>query len=189
MIKEAKFILSGTEMSHFPADLKNEYLFLGRSNVGKSSLINFLTNRKNLAKTSQTPGKTVTLNFYLLNDAFYLVDAPGYGYAKRSKQQIDAFGKMIESYIQQRDNLKKVCILVDGKIGPTEDDLLMIDYVSHFNKEMVIVLTKMDKLNQKEKAASNKRILEYLSNYKVIKTSASKRMGLQELVNIFKEDL
>ena len=82
MIKNAEFIVSGTNNSHFPSDDKNEYLFLGRSNVGKSSLINFITNRKNLAKTSQTPGKTITLNYYLINDSFYLVDAPGYGYAK-----------------------------------------------------------------------------------------------------------
>ena len=189
MIKKVEFIVSGTNNSHFPSDDKNEYLFLGRSNVGKSSLINFITNRKNLAKTSQTPGKTITLNYYLINDSFYLVDAPGYGYAKRSMRLIEEFGKMVESFIQTRVNLKKVCILMDFKIGPTEDDLLMLDYVSHFNKEIVVIMTKIDKVNQSERAKSNKLIKEHLSKYKVIKVSALKRIGLEEVLKIFEEDL
>ncbi len=189
MIKKAQFVVSGTSNEHFPTDGKSEYLFIGRSNVGKSSLINAITNRKNLARTSQTPGKTITLNYYLINDSFYIVDAPGYGYAKRSFSQIESFGKMIESYIQTRPNLTKVCILVDGKVGPTKDDLLMIDYVSHFDKEMVIIMTKIDKLNQSERAKTNKRIKEYLSHYHVIKVSALKQIGLDNLLEIFKEEL
>lgn len=189
MVKKAEFIVSGTNNSHFPNDDKNEYLFLGRSNVGKSSLINFITNRKNLAKTSQTPGKTITLNYYLINDSFYLVDAPGYGYAKRSRGKILEFGKMIESFIQTREHLKKVFVLMDFKIGPTEDDLLMLNYVSHFNKEIVIIMTKIDKVNQSERAKSNKLIKEHLSEYKVIKVSSAKRIGLEEILEVFKEDL
>lgn len=189
MIKEAQFVVSGTSDIHFPTDGKNEYLFLGRSNVGKSSLINFITNRKNLARTSQTPGKTITLNYYLVNDSFYIVDAPGYGYAKRSFNLIESFGKMIESYIQTRQTLVKVCILIDAKVGPTKDDLLMIDYVAHFNKPMVIIVTKMDKLNQSERSQTNKRLKADLSNYTVIKVSAQKQMGLDNLLTIFEEEL
>lgn len=189
MIKEARFITSGTDQSHFPTDGKNEYLFLGRSNVGKSSLINFLTNRKNLAKTSQTPGKTITLNYYLINESFYIVDAPGYGYAKRSQVMIESFGKMIESYIQTRPTLKKVCVLIDSKIGPTKDDLLMIDYVSHFELDLVVIATKIDRLNQSERSKSNKLIKEHLSNYQVIKVSSTKQIGLEMLYKIFEEDL
>lgn len=181
--------MSGTNDNHFPNDEKNEYLFLGRSNVGKSSLINFITNRKNLAKTSQTPGKTITLNYYLINDSFYLVDAPGYGYAKRSIRMIEEFGKMIELFIKTRKHLKKVCILMDFKVGPTKDDLLMLDYVSHFNKEIVIIMTKIDKVNQSERAKSNKLIKEHLSKYKVIKVSAYKKIGLEEILGVFEGDL
>ena len=99
MIKNIEFIKSGMTNDHFPSDGKNEYLFLGRSNVGKSSLINFLTNRKNIARTSKTPGKTIMLNFFLINEKFYFVDSPGYGYAKRSKKQREEFGNMLENYL------------------------------------------------------------------------------------------
>lgn len=188
MIKNIKFIKSGITNEHFPIDGKNEYLFLGRSNVGKSSLINFLTSHKNIARVSKTPGKTITLNFFLINEKFYFVDSPGYGYAKRSKKQREDFGKMLENYLTTRENLKKVILLVDYKIGPTEDDLIMYNYLLYFDLELVIVATKVDKLNQKERNESKKRFQYYFQNEHVILTSVAKNIGLSDLLEIFKEE-
>lgn len=188
MINEIKFITSGMKKDHFPTEGKNEYLFLGRSNVGKSSLINFLTNRKNIARTSKTPGKTIMLNFFLVNEEFYFVDSPGYGYARRSKTQIDEFGKMLEGYLKNREVLKKVFLLVDYKVGPTNDDLMMYNYLLHFDINLVIVATKVDKLNQKEKSASKKRFKEYFKNEQIVLTSTQKNIGLIELLKLFKEE-
>lgn len=185
MSMNANFILSGTDLKHYPQDNKNEYLFLGRSNVGKSSLINFIVGRKALARTSQTPGKTVTLNFYFINDDFYIVDAPGYGYARRSKKEIESFGQMIEQYLLNRTQLKKVILLVDSKVGPTEDDKIMYNYLKHFNINIVVVVTKIDKLNQKEKNSSRNRIQAFFEAQKVIYTSSEKKIGLEQLKTIF----
>lgn len=185
---KAEFIISGTNLSHLPNDTKNEYLFLGRSNVGKSSLINMLVNQKNLARTSSTPGKTITLNYFLVNDLFYIVDAPGYGYARRSKKDIEAFGKMIEEYLINRTQLKKAFLLIDYKVGPTEDDLLMYNYLKHFKIDLVLLMTKTDKLNQKERSLSKKRIKKYFKDDKVILTSASKNIGKNEIKEILMEE-
>ncbi len=189
MIKEAVFVLSGTKNEDYPQDFKNEYLFLGRSNVGKSSLINFLTKRKSLARISQTPGKTVTLNYYLINNSFYLVDAPGYGYAKRSKTDIKGFGKMIESYLTTRKQLKKVCLLVDYKIGPTKDDLLMYEFLKHFNLDIAVIATKVDKLNQREKNMAEKRFAHFFKDTKVFLSSTIKNKNVDDLYNVFKEEI
>ena len=189
MIKTAEYIISGTGLAHFPQDNKSEYLLLGRSNVGKSSLINYLTNRKNLARTSQNPGKTITLNFYLINDTYYLVDAPGYGYANRGKTTIATFEAMIETYLLGRPNLKKVLLLVDYKVGPTEDDRLMYEYLTHFDHEIVVVATKIDKLNQKETALAKKRFKEYFKQTKVILTSVNKKIGLENMLKQFEENV
>ena len=187
MIKQAEFILSAVNKEQFPQDFKNEYLFLGRSNVGKSSLINFLTKRKNLARISKTPGRTITLNFYLINETFYLVDAPGYGYARRSKSAIASFGQMIETYLKSRSQLKKVCLLIDYKVGPTKDDLIMYDYLKHFDFEVVVVATKIDKLNQKATSAAKKRFKQHFQTNQVILTSVVKNIGLDLLFKIFDE--
>lgn len=187
MIKKIEYVKSGEKTDHFPLDDKNEYLFLGRSNVGKSSLINFITGRKNIARVSKVPGKTVMLNFFLVNDEFYFVDSPGYGYARRSKKQIEEFGQMIEIYLTERESLKKVYLLVDYKIGPTKDDLIMYDYLKYYDKEIIIVATKIDKLNQRERSASKKRFKKYFQKEKVVLTSAFKNIGLNELLTTFKE--
>lgn len=186
MIKKIEYITSGMNSEHFPLDGKNEFLFLGRSNVGKSSLINYLSNRKNIARTSKVPGKTIMLNFFLVNDEFYFVDSPGYGYAKRSKKQIEDFGKMIENYLLNRENLKKVYLLVDYKVGPTKDDLIMYDYLKYFNINLIIVATKIDKLNQKEKSEARKRFKKHFKDEVIILTSAFKNIGLKELLLTFK---
>lgn len=188
MINDIKYVTSGMKKEHFPTDGKNEYLFLGRSNVGKSSLINFLSGRKNIARVSKVPGKTTMLNFFLVNEELYFVDSPGYGYAKRSKKQIDDFGKMIENYLVNRVNLKKVYLLVDYKVGPTKDDLIMYDFLKHFDINLIIVATKIDKLNQKERSASNKRFKEHFKTERIILTSTVKNIGLEELQKTFIEE-
>ena len=129
-ILDVKLTISAVRSSQFPEDNKNEFLLVGRSNVGKSSFINALINRKNFARTSAKPGKTQTLNFYLINDYFYLVDAPGYGYAKVSKQLKDKFGLIMEDYLEGRSNLKKVFMLLDFRHKPTDDDVLMYNYLN-----------------------------------------------------------
>lgn len=130
----------------YPEIGKPEFLLLGRSNVGKSSFINTIINRKNFAHTSSTPGKTQTLNFYYINESFYLVDVPGYGYAKVDKPTIKKFGLMIEDYLKNRYTLKRVFLLVDFKVGPTEDDKLMYNYLKFYKIPVSVVATKFDKV-------------------------------------------
>lgn len=135
-------------ISQYPEDKKNEFLILGRSNVGKSSFINSIINRKNLARTSSKPGKTQTLNFYKVNDSFYIVDVPGYGYANVDKKKQQKFGLMIEEYLKTRYNLKHVFLLVDYRHKPTEDDTLMYNFLKYYNLPCTIVATKYDKVNR-----------------------------------------
>ena len=145
-IKNVELIISATRRSQYPTDKKPEYLLIGRSNVGKSSFINTLINRKNYARTSSRPGKTQTINFYNINDDFYLVDAPGYGYAQVSKTKRKKFGLMIEDYIINRKNLKCVFLLVDFRHRPTNDDILMYNFLKYYKIPTVIVATKSDKV-------------------------------------------
>ena len=140
--------LIAVRVSQYPEDKKSEFLILGRSNVGKSSFINTIINRKNLARTSSKPGKTQTLNFYQINKEFYIVDVPGYGYAATSKKQIEKFGIMIEEYLKTRQNLKHVFLLVDYRHKPTEDDVLMYKYLKHYNIPVSIICTKLDKVSK-----------------------------------------
>ena len=154
-IKQAEFLTSGVDFNSFPEEGVPEFVFCGRSNVGKSSFINMLVNRKSLARTSSNPGKTQTINFYLVNDDFYLVDAPGYGFAMLSKKKQKKFGLMMEDYIQNRPNLKQVFMLVDFRHKPTNDDLIMYNYLKHYRIPVTIVGTKSDKvgitLHQKQR--------------------------------------
>ena len=147
-ILDVKLTISAVRKSQFPNDQKMEFLLVGRSNVGKSSFINTLINRKNFARTSSIPGKTQTLNFYLINDYFYLVDAPGYGYAKVNKQLKNKFGLIMEDYLEGRENLKMVFMLVDFRHKPTEDDVLMYKYLKHYNIPVLIICTKLDKVKK-----------------------------------------
>ncbi len=156
-IHSVDLTISAVRRSQYPTDEKSEYLLIGRSNVGKSSFINTLVNRKNYARTSGRPGKTQTINFYNINDEFYLVDAPGYGYAGVSKTKRKKFGLMIEDYIVNRDNLKQVFLLIDFRHRPTNDDILMYNYLKHYKIPVTIVATKTDKvgitLQQKQRNA------------------------------------
>lgn len=145
-------------VSQYPNDNKKEFLLVGRSNVGKSSFINTLVERKNFAHTSSKPGKTQTLNFYLVNDTFYLVDVPGYGYANVSKEKQKKFGLMIEDYIKNRSNLQRVFLLVDYRHRPTEDDILMYNYLKYYNLNITIVATKYDKIKKNGRIKQDKLI-------------------------------
>ena len=142
-ILDVKLTISAVRKSQFPEDRKGEFLLVGRSNVGKSSFINTIINRKNFARTSSNPGKTQTINFYLVNNEFYLVDAPGYGFANLSKERQKKFGLMMEDYLTNRKDLKNVFMLVDFRHTPTEDDLLMYNFLKYYNIPVTIVATKV----------------------------------------------
>lgn len=161
-IKKSEFITSAVKKNQYPIDNRVEIAFVGRSNVGKSSIINSLTNRKKLAKVSGTPGKTRLVNFFLINDDFYLVDLPGYGYAKVSKQEKDSWGKTVEMYLNDREQLKRVVLLVDSRHKPTGDDIMMHEWIKHFGYDEIVVATKSDKLTRNEMKKSEKVIKETL---------------------------
>ena len=145
-ITSAELVISAVRQSQYPNDHLSEFLIVGRSNVGKSSFVNTMINRKNYARTSSKPGKTQTLNFYKINGDFYLVDVPGYGYAITDKKTQMKFGKMIEDYVASRKELKEVFMLVDFRHKPSEDDLLMYKYLKYFNLKVTIVATRIDKI-------------------------------------------
>ncbi|MBQ7141000.1 MAG: YihA family ribosome biogenesis GTP-binding protein [Bacilli bacterium] len=147
-ISSVELKISAVRVSQYPDDELPEFLLVGRSNVGKSSFINTLIHRKNFARTSSRPGKTQTLNFFLVNENFYLVDVPGYGYALTSKRKQEKFGKMIEDYLAHRTNLKHVFMLVDFRHKPTKDDVLMYNYLKYFNLPVTVVATKVDKITK-----------------------------------------
>ena len=157
-INTIELIISAVRESQYPQDNKKEFLLVGRSNVGKSSFINTIINRKNFARTSATPGKTQTLNFYKVNDAFYLVDAPGYGFAKVRNSLKQKFGLIMESYLKSRDNLQMVFLLIDFRHKPTNDDIMMYDYLKFYNIPVTIVCTKVDKVS-KNNHTKNKQII------------------------------
>ena len=173
--------------SQYPTDLKNEFLLVGRSNVGKSSFINTLIERKNFAHTSSKPGKTQTLNFYLINDLFYLVDVPGYGYAQVSKDRQKKFGLMIEEYLKNRENLKQVFLLIDYRHKPTEDDVLMYEFLKFYNLDITIVATKYDKVNKSNREKQNKLIKDTLKlseSDEFITFSTITKKGRAEVLNV-----
>jgi len=174
-------------ISQYPEDNKPEFLLLGRSNVGKSSFINTLIERKNFARTSAKPGKTQTLNFYFVNKDFYLVDVPGYGYANVSKETQKKFGIMIEDYLKTRENLKHVFLLVDYRHKPTEDDVLMYNFLKYYNLNITVVATKYDKVAKNARIKQDKLIRETLKldeNDSFISTSTITKKGRIEILDI-----
>ena len=154
--------ISAVRRSQYPDDGLKEFLLLGRSNVGKSSFVNTLTNQKKLARTSQTPGKTRNLNFYLINNSFYFVDVPGYGYASVSKKEQRKFGLMIEEYLEKRECLKRTFLLVDLRHKPTNDDVLMYKFLKYYNLPVTVIATKLDKVAPSKVEKSKKLILDTL---------------------------
>lgn len=144
-IKTAKYVVSSPSFDKCPEPNKPEYAFIGRSNVGKSSLINMLVGQKNLAKTSGTPGKTQLINHFIVNDKWYLVDLPGYGYAKRSMSERRRWEQMIENYFRKRENLVSVFVLIDARHAPQKIDLEFVNQLGHWEIPFVLVFTKADK--------------------------------------------
>ena len=156
VIKEANLDVIASRRSQYRDENKPEFLLVGRSNVGKSSFINSILSRKNLAYTSSKPGKTQTLNFYGVNNEFYLIDVPGYGYASVDKKTQAKFGMMIEEYLINRDSLKRVFLIIDYRNKPMEDDLLMYNFLKYYHKEVTIVATKYDKVSKSKRAKIEK---------------------------------
>lgn len=178
--------------SQYPTDNLPEFLLCGRSNVGKSSFINSLLGRKNYAHTSSKPGKTQTLNFYLINDNFYVVDVPGYGYADVSKEKQMKFGLMIEEYIKTRKNLRCVFLLVDFKTGASENDVLMYNFLKYYDIPTIVVATKCDKVKPSLKDKQTNSImadLKLLPQDDLILFSSVTKKGRDEIINLLYEYL
>ena len=187
-IKTAEYVISSPTVNLCPADTKPEYAFIGRSNVGKSSLINMICRNRKLAKTSATPGKTMLINHFIINKEWYLVDLPGYGYAKRSKSEIDKLDRMIRSYILQRQQLTCVFTLVDVRLEPQKIDVEFINWLGQSGIPFCIVFTKADKLTaskvQANVAAYSQKLEETWEVMpSMIVTSSENRQGRDELLD------
>lgn len=162
-VTSSEIVISAVKPEQYPEGGLPEIALAGRSNVGKSSFINKMINRKNLARTSQKPGKTQTLNFYIINEMMYFVDVPGYGFAKVSKSEREAWGRMIETYIQKRDPLKAVIQLIDLRHNPTKDDVMMYEWLKHHELPVIIIATKADKIPKGKWQKHEKAIKETLN--------------------------
>ena len=190
IITKAELEAVAVKASQYPADILPEIAFAGRSNVGKSSLLNLLTGRKSLARVSQSPGKTRTINFYRANDAFRIVDLPGYGYAKVSRTATREWGPMMEEYFSSRRGLKKVVQLVDIRHAPSSQDVKMYEYLRHYGLDGIVVATKADKVSRNEAQkclAVIRRTLSLEPADLVIPVSALKRSGQEELLRVMEE--
>ena len=186
-IKQSEFIKSAVTPDQYVEHGSTEVAFLGRSNVGKSSLINSLTNRRKLAKVSNTPGRTRLINFFLINNSIYFVDLPGYGYAKVSKTEKASWGSFIEAYLFNRPQLIKVVLLIDSRHKPSVDDVLMYEWIRHYGYEVVLVATKSDKLTKNELAKSKiliRETLDLTEKDKLLFYSSATKSGRQELLDI-----
>lgn len=191
IIKNAEFVTSYGLQAQLPQGTKKEIVMSGRSNAGKSSLINKICNRKNLARTSAQPGKTVTVNFYNVND-FHMVDLPGYGFAKVGDSERKRWGRLIDTYFESDRDLRLVVQLLDCRHEPSKDDYTMLDYLTVREIPFVIALTKGDKLNKTEASKAIAKFEEYCSDfnyYKIVLTSAEKGTGIEELKDILEEAL
>jgi GTP-binding protein len=191
-IKSAQFVISNTDVSKCPAPTKPEYAFIGRSNVGKSSLINMLVDRKDMAKTSGKPGKTQLINHFVINEEWYLVDLPGYGYAKVSKDQRNIFQKFIADYILERQNLICMMVLLDSRLEPQKIDLEFMDWLGENEIPFVMVFTKIDKLSKKQYADNMAHYKEEMGKHwdelpQCFYTSAEKKTGKKELLDFIFE--
>lgn len=191
-IKNAEFVTSAVKQNQYPESVHPEVAFVGRSNVGKSTIINALTNRRKLAKVSNTPGRTRLVNFFLINGQAMLVDLPGYGYAKISKADKASWGKIIEDYIVNSPNLKRFVLLVDSRHKPTGDDIAMMEYLRYYEKDVVVIGTKLDKLKRNDIRKSEKLIRETLQmevNEPLYLYSSTSKENLQEVIDLVFKDL
>ncbi len=187
IINKAELVAVAVKPAQYPPDDITEIAFAGRSNVGKSSLLNLLTNRRNLARVSGSPGKTRTINFYEINERFRIVDLPGYGYAKVSKSLSETWGEMIEAYLKERKGLIKVIQLVDIRHAPSAQDIQMYEYLRHYGFDGIIVATKSDKVsnNEAKKCISTiRKTLNLSSEDIVIPVSVLKRTGVDRLLEV-----
>ncbi len=188
ILKNVKYLLTTHDINLMPQDDINEYVIVGKSNVGKSTFINTLTNHRNLAHTSSKPGKTRAISFFDVDGKFRLVDIPGYGYAKVSQQQKVLFAEMIDTYLSQRENIVKAILLVDCRRGITGDDKEMISYFHHNEIPFTVIGTKLDKVNQSEKTKFVRNIQSELMT-KPIMYSALKKNNIDQVISVFSEDL
>lgn len=191
-ITKAEFLMSNTRIDKLPNESLPEYAFIGRSNVGKSSLINMLVQRNGLAKTSSVPGKTVAINHFIVNDAWYLVDLPGYGYAKHSKKQRDQWRIMINNYISQRRNLVCTFVLVDARHEPQNNDLGFVDWLGENQVPFCIVFTKADKVSKTElgcnvEAFKAKLLEDWEELPPIFITSSEEKTGRDEVLDYIDE--
>lgn len=187
IVKNVELVISAVKESQYPSSEVLEVALVGRSNVGKSSLINTLINRKKYARTSSEPGKTRTINFYNLDDKLFLVDLPGYGYAKTSQKEKEKWGKMIETYLKTREQLACIVLLVDIRHEPSKDDIQMMEWLKYFNYGTIVVCTKADKISKTQVAkniATIKKTLKLDQDDKIIAFSADNAQGKDELWNI-----
>jgi GTP-binding protein len=187
-IKVAEFLVSNTQVERCPAPNMPEFAFIGRSNVGKSSLLNLLANRKDLAKTSVKPGKTQTINHFVVNENWYMVDLPGYGYARTSQTLRESFGLMIEDYILKRENLYCTFVLVDSRLEPQAIDLDFIQWLGLRGQPLAIVLTKSDKLKRNELEKSKKVFFDKMNSIweelpPIFITSTVTKAGKKEILD------
>ena len=185
-IRSSEIEVSAIRKEQYPKEGLPEIALVGRSNVGKSSATNALLNRRNFARTSQTPGKTRTINFYKINNEFYFVDLHGYGYAKVSKSEKDKWGVIMERYLQDREELCAIFLLVDIRHEPTNDDVMMYEWIKHFGYNCVVIATKADKISrgqyQKHISIIRKK-LQLEKDEKVIPLSSSKKTGVEDVWN------
>lgn len=191
MFNKCEYIISAVSKEQNP-NISNapEFVFLGRSNVGKSSFINFIVNKKLLARTSATPGKTIAVNFYNIDDNMYFVDVPGYGYAVRSDEQKGKFGGYIEQYLINNPNIAIAFLLIDTKVGPTADDIIMIDYLKFLGLNIKVIATKSDKVGTTHLMKHKNNILKKLSisDSSLFITSSLKKIGRESIIKMIEEN-
>ena len=191
-VRKAVFVKSAEKIIDCPNPDKPEYAFIGRSNVGKSSLINMLLSKPNLARVSANPGKTITINHYIINDNWFLVDLPGYGYARRSKTMRGEWEHSLEEYLKERENLQCLFVLIDSRIDPQDSDLEFLNFLGNLEVPFSIVFTKIDKLNQSMRAKNMKAFTdEVLKNWEVLppvfQTSAVEKKGRDKILKYIEE--
>ncbi len=191
-VNNVSITISAVSTKQYPSDEKNDIAFVGRSNVGKSSLINKLVNRKSMARISAKPGKTATINFYNVEDKLYFVDLPGYGFAQVSKGEKEKWGRMIEEYLNKREQLVNVVLLVDSRHKPTGDDIIMVDWIRHIKPYVIIAATKCDKLSKKQRTDNLeiiKQTLKLTANDVIIPFSAETGEGKDKLWTVIENNL
>lgn len=183
-VRNVSLAAVGVKMSQYPTDGRVEVAFVGKSNVGKSTLINAMVGRKAIARTSSQPGKTRTINFYDVEGVMYIVDVPGYGYAKAPKTEIEKWGKMIEEYLQKREELKSIVLLIDIRHEPGANDKMMYDWLKHYGYDIIIAATKSDKIKRSQVQKQLSVIRKALNLEKddvLIPFSGTEKTGVKEL--------